>query len=170
MSLIAYKTATSSSNTSNTVLISDPSLVINFGSTGWYTFEAFLPVVGCNVANVAGGTGANGFGGFQMDLNANPSISWSNPANAAAAIQNVAFTVDGYSNAAIGTQALRTSITSSVNTTNVSATTTSPSYYKATGVLQVVTPGTLGIRWAANVSVGNSVAVLAGAYFTASVL
>lgn len=138
----------SSTNASNNTLTTDSALTLTFNETGYYEVEVWLAFYEASV----------GTGGFQFNL----------AGGGTAAYGTVNFSVEGYGNGAIALAPAITSTSTAISATTVVTSSSSPSWFRAKGILQVTTPGTAGVQWAQASTLGaDPTTLLAGSYIRA---
>jgi hypothetical protein len=133
---------TADTTSGNATLTADAALTVTCNETGYYKVEVFLSFYEATL----------GTGGFQFDLNAG-----------SATVGGILLGLDGFSTAAL-TNAAITSITTVTAATSIATASSAPSWYFATGSMQITATGTFGVRWAQNTISANVTTLKALSY------
>lgn len=126
------------------VLTADAALTVTVNEAGYYQLEVFLGFYEAVL----------GTGGFQFDLNAGN-----------ATVGGILVGIDGFATAALANAAI-TSITTVTAAATVATASAAPSWYFATGSVQITGAGTFGVRWAQNTISVNLTTLKALSYIT----
>jgi hypothetical protein len=135
---------TGDTTSGNATLTADAALTVTVNETGYYKVEVFLGFYEATL----------GTGGFQFDLNAG-----------SATVGGILLGLDGFATAALANAAI-TSITTVTAAATVATASSAPSWYFATGALQITGTGTFGVRWAQNTISANLTTLKALSYIT----
>jgi hypothetical protein len=133
---------TSDTTSGNAVLAADAALTVTVNETGYYKLELFLGFYEATL----------GTGGFQFDLNAG-----------SATVGGVMFGLDGFTTAALVNAAV-TSISTATTAASIATSAGAPSWFYATGDVQITGAGTFGVRWAQNTLSANLTTLKALSY------
>lgn len=135
---------TADTTSANATLTADAALTVTCNETGYYKIEVFLGFYEATL----------GTGGFQFDLNAG-----------SATVGGIMLGLDGFSTAALANAAV-TSITTATASATVATSSSAPSWYFASGTVQITGTGTFGVRWAQNTISANVTTLKALSYIT----
>jgi hypothetical protein len=135
---------TGDTTSGNATLTADAALTVTVNETGYYKVDVFLGFYEAVL----------GTGGFQFDLNAG-----------SATVGGILLGLDGFATAALANAAI-TSITTVTAAATVATAAAAPSWYFATGSMQITGTGTFGVRWAQNTISANLTTLKALSYIT----